>query len=102
MPPHLPITENVTHIHLDPLGGASGDMFIAAMLDAWPELESGLADAFKAAGIPETVQIHRIADQRGGMTGSRFVIDAAHAPRAPTSLRDFRSHLAKSATPVLT
>ncbi len=97
MPPQLPMTENVTHIHLDPLGGASGDMFIAAMLDAWPELESGLADALKAAGIPETVQIQRIADQRGGMTGSRFVIDETHAPRAPTSLRDFRSLLAKSA-----
>ena len=97
MPPHLPISEKVTHIHLDPLGGASGDMFTAAILDAWPELESGLADALRAAGIPETVQIHRSADQRGGITGSRFVIDAAHAPRAPTSLREFRSHLANSA-----
>ena len=25
------------HIQLDPIGGIAGDMFIAAVLDAWPE-----------------------------------------------------------------
>ena len=96
MPPHSLITGKVTHIHLDPLGGASGDMFIGAMLDAWPELESGLASALLAAGIPETVRIGRIADQRGGITGSRFLVDASNAPRAPVTYREFRSHLANS------
>ena len=26
------------HVHLDPLGGISGDMFLAALLDGFPEL----------------------------------------------------------------
>jgi len=29
-----------THIHLDAVGGAAGDMFVAAMLDARPDLEA--------------------------------------------------------------
>jgi uncharacterized protein (TIGR00299 family) protein len=97
MPPHAPIADHVTHIHLDPLGGASGDMFISAILDAWPELESGLADALRAAGIPEALQIRRVADQRGGITGSRFVIDSVQTPPGPRTVRAVRSHLANSA-----
>ena len=27
------------HIHLDPIGGISGDMFISAMIDAEPSLK---------------------------------------------------------------
>ena len=34
-------------IHLDPLGGLSGDMFVAALLDAfpehWPQVQSTIA-----------------------------------------------------------
>jgi hypothetical protein len=29
--------ESFLDIHLDPLGGLSGDMFVAALLDAFPE-----------------------------------------------------------------
>ena len=41
------------HIHLDPLGGMAGDMFIAAILDARPDLESQLTAAVRACGLPE-------------------------------------------------
>jgi uncharacterized protein (DUF111 family) len=99
MTPHPPTTEKVAHIHLDPLGGASGDMFISAILDARPELELGLASILSAAGIPQTIQVRRIADQCGGITGSRFIIiDGVYAaPQAPITFRTFRSHLANSA-----
>src|SRR5664279_2750057 len=42
------------HIHLEPLGGIAGDMFVAAMLDAFPNVrECVLADI--AAVLPESV-----------------------------------------------
>ena len=41
----------MTTIHLDPVGGVAGDMFVAAMLDALPDLRKRvLADA--AAVLP--------------------------------------------------
>ena len=42
------------HIHLDPVGGAAGDMFIAAMLHLRPDLEERvMADV--AAVLPDGV-----------------------------------------------
>lgn len=42
------------HLHLDPVGGAAGDMFIAAMLHARPDLtDRVLADV--AAVLPAEV-----------------------------------------------
>ena len=41
------------HIHLDPLGGMAGDMFVAAVLDARPDLESVLQDAVDACDLPD-------------------------------------------------
>ncbi len=42
------------HLHLDPVGGAAGDMFIAAMLHAMPDLlERVMADV--AAVLPAGV-----------------------------------------------
>ncbi|MEO1102543.1 MAG: LarC family nickel insertion protein, partial [Pseudomonadota bacterium] len=46
------------HIHLDPIGGIAGDMFVAALLDAFPHLEAQvLADvgAVLPAGITATL-----------------------------------------------
>lgn len=40
------------HIHLDAVGGIAGDMFVAALLDAFPDLRDRvLADA--AAALPD-------------------------------------------------
>lgn len=50
------------HVHLVPLGGMSGDMFVSALLDALPELaEPALADV--RAVLPEgaKVRIMRLA-----------------------------------------
>ena len=37
-------------VYLDALGGVAGDMFAAAIVDAWPELEQPLLAALDAAG----------------------------------------------------
>jgi pyridinium-3,5-bisthiocarboxylic acid mononucleotide nickel chelatase len=68
-----------THVHLDPLGGMAGDMFIAAVLDTWPELEPTLDEAVSACGLPEgwgAVHSRRV---NGGIEGRHFdVVRPSH------------------------
>ncbi|MCB1718690.1 MAG: LarC family nickel insertion protein [Candidatus Competibacteraceae bacterium] len=40
------------HVHLDPVGGIAGDMFIAATLDAWPEWQDDLFAALASLDLP--------------------------------------------------
>ncbi len=60
------------HIHLDALGGIAGDMFVAAMLDALPELrERTLADA--ASVLPAELGRPSLqAGKSGGFSVVRF------------------------------
>jgi hypothetical protein len=62
----------VWHVHLDVVGGIAGDMFVAALLDALPELQSRvLADA--AAVIPESIGRPQVTEgQSGGLAARRF------------------------------
>jgi uncharacterized protein (TIGR00299 family) protein len=72
------------HIHLDPLGGLAGDMFLGAVLDAWPELAEGAFAAMRAAGLPEDWLVKHIEHRDGALSGSRVAIDppaaGEHAP----------------------
>ena len=60
------------HIHLDLVGGISGDMFIGAILDAFPEQASGLTRVIEAAGFPDLVQLESSSHDDGILTGTRF------------------------------
>ena len=65
------------HIHLHPLGGAAGDMFVACLLDAFPEHR---AAAVEAAETLAHVGCRLLPHEDGTLTGSRFVVqEAAHA-----------------------
>ncbi len=64
------------HIHLDPLGGAAGDMFVAAMLACFPEHRDAAIDAARRlAGVGCRLVDH----DDGTLTGSRFEVDAPAA-----------------------
>ncbi|MDX1540989.1 MAG: nickel insertion protein, partial [Geminicoccaceae bacterium] len=72
------------HLHLDPLGGAAGDMIIAALLDAWPELEPVVTDAIRAAGLPSSWRIVLSRHHDGVLGGRRFKLAANEgAPASP-------------------
>jgi uncharacterized protein (TIGR00299 family) protein len=72
------------HIHLDALGGLAGDMFLGAILDAWPELADGAIGAMRAAGLPESWRVSHLEHRDGALTGSRLAIEppaaGEHAP----------------------
>ena len=63
------------HLHLDPLGGVAGDMFLAALLDAWPEHAEGTFAAMRAAGLPDDWRAELVAHDDGVLAGRRVVIE---------------------------
>jgi len=92
------VSEN-RHIHLDAIGGISGDMFVAAMLDALPELRARVM-ADLAAVLPSACGEPRlVAGTSAGLPVLRFGLPAhdpaephahAHAGHAPAPTGGFR------------
>jgi uncharacterized protein (TIGR00299 family) protein len=92
------------HIHLDPVGGVAGDMFIAAVLDAFPDLAGGMVASIRAAGLPPALDIHLATRRDHALTGRRFSIDEpgetpAGAYHRHRTFRDLRQALQTSALP---
>lgn len=104
------------HLHLDPLGGIAGDMFAAAMLDAWPDLGDGLVAALRTAGLLDDVAVRweRLTDEV--LAGTRFLVDdprergravppsglvlaRSAGPHHHVPYRDLRARLASAALP---
>lgn len=69
------------HIQLDPVGGMAGDMFVAAVLDAFPELEPRVQAALRAAGLPDRFRCELRAHSDHALNGKQFlVLEAASGP----------------------
>jgi hypothetical protein len=66
------------HLHLDAVGGVAGDMFIAAVLDAFPELREPMLTAIRAAGLPAEVGCRLVEHRDHALTGLRFAVDDPH------------------------
>lgn len=62
----------MAHFHIDTPGGAAGDMFIAAMLDAVPELEARVMADIAAILPAEAGRAERRAVMKGGFACSSF------------------------------
>ncbi len=65
------------HIHLDVVGGISGDMFIGALLDCFPELKERLNEQILVAGFTDLVSVSCEPIDDGTLTGSKFNVSAA-------------------------
>ncbi|SMR83980.1 hypothetical protein SAMN04488030_0130 [Aliiroseovarius halocynthiae] len=90
------------HLHLDPVGGISGDMFLGAMLSAFPDARTPLVQDWQDAGIADHVRLELEETREKGFACLRAkVITASDAP--PTAhWADIRARIAESAlrTPV--
>jgi pyridinium-3,5-bisthiocarboxylic acid mononucleotide nickel chelatase len=67
----------VTHLHLDCPSGISGDMFAAALLDLGVPL-SLFQDAIQDLHLPEKVILKTERALRGGLAGTRFIVEIPH------------------------
>ena len=77
------------HLHLDPVGGIAGDMFIAALLDAYPGLAAGLDATLAKVGLPEGAHCALRAHKDGTLSGRRFEVSLP-AGKAGARLRGKR------------
>ena len=63
------------NLHLDLSGGLTGDMFIAAVLDAFPRFEQRVISAIDALDAPYPVVCSLVAHFEHEVTGHRFEIE---------------------------
>jgi uncharacterized protein (TIGR00299 family) protein len=71
-------------VHLDLVGGLAGDMFIAALLDAFPHCEPRVMQAIQAVEGPSRLSCTLIAHQDTVLRGRRFDVTPPPRPvRAP-------------------
>lgn len=72
--------ESTYRVHLDPIGGIAGDMFVAALADTFPELISGLLTELGKLDAPPGGVIRVLEHRDSVLTGRRFeVVDAVRS-----------------------
>lgn len=68
-------TDTLYRIHLDPVGGIAGDMFIASLLDAFPDLAPGLFDEVRKIPSPAAAALRLEDHRQAGFAGKRFIAE---------------------------
>jgi pyridinium-3,5-bisthiocarboxylic acid mononucleotide nickel chelatase len=92
----LCLENDVVQVHVDPLGGWSGDMFVAACLDACPALWPEVQSAIEALKLGSLVECGLKTHNDGVLAGRRFTVAAesgrAHEPSAPDDAHSHDDH----------
>lgn len=80
-------------ISLDPQGGVAGDMFVASLLDAWPELAEGAIAAVRQVGLGDDIRLEHVPFNDDVMTGSRFVVSRGRQEVPATEMNADHHHV---------
>ena len=86
------------HIHLEPIGGVAGDMFVAAMTDLVPESSVGCWQDLQDCGVLQHVSVTLEPGLSNGLTVKRLQVSLNEQPARRTgNYSDLRSWLDASA-----
>src|SRR5580704_15000330 len=97
MPQRSGLASPPATILLDPIGGVSGDMFLAAVLDAWPALGEPVLAAVRAA-LPAGYEVSLVARAVGALPAAGLAFAGNGA--APTGGYDaFRKRIGEARLP---
>ena len=85
------------HVHLEPVGGIAGDMFVSAMLDAFPDHVQSCWGDLQDAGVLHHVNIDLTSGTSGGLAVKRISVEHRSSQASRTgNYRDIRRWLEKS------
>ena len=70
---------NRLSIHLDAVGGISGDMFASAFLDLNPELMVAIKESVDEMGVGDELRVENKAFSDGVLKGQRFMVDEGNS-----------------------
>src|ERR1700722_15330452 len=77
--------ESSLEVHLDPLGGLSGDMFVAALLDAFPEHWPHVQATISSLNLGLAAECQLVPHHDHSFAGSQFQVTAEKSSVNPSA-----------------